>query len=287
MKIIECSPFFKENLVAGIKIEEGKKWIDQLHITECNKTFTYNDKPYTFAFEHDTLVNYHKIDGNAVFKRSHYGLSRKPYFIKYKTYPWQNDGIQRNISCSWHEYDDSDIIILSDIDEIIDSRYADRIVFEVKKRGIITVKIYFTLFYLNLFSRKWTGAPDYSYRIFIMTGKYFREMSMTSDQLRKAGEQGKLMNEVHCLEEFVGFHHSWLGDVAFIAEKLRSYAHAPDDHGKGLFTGNSVNMNYLRKCVEERKSIFGPEHELYVDNSKNFLRAVAKLRATDNNELFL
>jgi Glycosyltransferase family 17 len=287
MKIIECSPFFNENLIAGIKIEEGKNWIDELHVAECDKTFRYRDKTYSFAHADEPIVHYQKIQGESVFVSSRWGLTRKPWFVKLKSYPWQNETIQRNLACSQMEYSDSDIIILSDIDEIIDSRLADRIVHEVKKRGMVTVKFHFSLFFFNLFSRNWPGPPDYSYRTFVMTGKRFRELTLTSDQLRKAGEHGELQKEVHCIEEIAGFHHSWLGNEDFIAEKLRAYAHAPEDHGKGLFDGDAVNMDYLRECIAQKKSIFGPEHELYVDNDKEFLRSVTRLRDTEYKKFFL
>jgi len=287
MRIIECSPFFNENLLAKIKIEEGTNWIDEIHIAESDKTFRYGSKPFTFAHLDEPIVRYHRIEGASAFIKPKWGLSRKPWFIKYKSSPWQNEAIQRNFACNQLEYSDSDIIILSDIDEIIDSRYADRIVHEAKKHGIVTVKLHFSFFFFNLFSRNWPGAPDYSYRVFIMTGKHFRNMVVTSDQLRKAGEAGKLINEVYCPEEFQGFHHSWLGNEEVIAQKLRAYAHDAEDHDKGLFNGSTVNMDYLRECIAQKRSIFGPEHELYVDNDKNFLRSVAKLQAAEHDKHFI
>lgn len=84
----------------------------------------------------------------------------------------------RNLSQQYKSIlSDDDIVILSDIDEIIDSRYLDEIIHEVRKRGIVTIKLCFTLFYLNLVSTNWGGAPI-SYRLFIMT-KYFKKMSIT------------------------------------------------------------------------------------------------------------
>lgn len=287
MKIIECSPFFNENTVARIKIEEGVHWIDELHIAEADKTFRYQEKPYTFAHAGQPLVHYHQLEGRTSFKKSRWGMTRELWFFRYKSFPWHNEMIQRNFACSQLDYEDSDIIILSDIDEIIDSRHADRLVHEVQKHGILTVKFHFSFFFFNLFSRNWPGPPDYSYRTFLMTGAYFRKLKMTSDQLRKAGEHGDLLTKVHCFEPVAGFHHSWLGNEQMVADKLRAYAHAPEDHAQGLFNGDAVDMNYLKKCIAEQRSIFGHDHELYLDDGKQFLRSVDNLRNTEYSNLFL
>lgn len=288
MKVVECCPFFNENLVAEIKIAEARTWVDELHITECNKSFRFGDKPYSFRFADDPLVHYRQLDGNTAFIKPDWVLSCSPWFIKKQNHAWENDGIQRNIACSYIDVDDRDIVILSDLDEIIDSRYADRIIHETQKRGIVTIKLHFTLFYFNLFSKNWGGPPSYSYRTFIMTGRYFKSMFITSDRLRKKGEHGKLFSTVHCLEDTVGFHHSWLGDDRYVAEKLKSYAHDAGDHDSRVFSADgSVNMDYVRECIEQKRSVFGPEHELYVNNDINLLESVEKCKLNSNSKYFI
>lgn len=288
MKVIECSPFFNENLLAKIKISESRKWVDELHITECNKSFRFGDKPYCFGFADDPLVHYHKLDGNLAFIKPDWKFSCDPWFIKYQYHPWENEGRQRNIACSYIDVDDDDIVILSDLDEIIDSRHADRIIHETRKRGILTIKLHFTLFYFNLFSKNWGGPSSYSFRTFIMTGRYYKSMSITSDQLRKKGEHGKLNSMMHCLEDIVGFHHSWLGDEKIVAEKLKSYSHDASDHDSRVYSANgSVNVSYIRECIEQKRSVFGPEHELFVDNDIALLKSVEGLKHTNDSIYFL
>lgn len=288
MKVVECSPFFNENLIAKIKIAEARTWVDELHIIECNKSFRFGDKSYSFEFADDPLVHYHQLDGNAVFQKHHWSLSFSPWFIKQQDHPWENEGRQRNSACSYIDVDDNDIVILSDVDEIIDSRYADRIIHETRKCGIVTIKLHFTLFYFNLFSKNWGGPPSYSYRTFIMTGRYFKSMYITSDQLRKKGEHGKLFSMVYCLEDIMGFHHSWLGDDRYVAEKLKSYSHDATDHDSRVFSADgSVNVDYIRECIEQKRSVFGPEHELYADHTINLLESVEKLKHNNKSMYFI
>ncbi|WP_299824558.1 hypothetical protein [uncultured Pontibacter sp.] len=276
MKIYEFCPFYKEQLIADIHIEESKKWVDEIHITEANRTFQY--LPKDFLFVNTKGAVHHKVNVDKLFKPNRklipnivLNKSRSCKSI-FRNPAWFNDATQRNLAASFVDFDDEDIIILSDIDEIIDPVHADRIVEEVKKRKIMTVKIHFTLFYFNLFSKNWSGPADYSYRICVIKGHEFRKKwKKDSDWLRKLGEGGKLTNEVYCPDKFMGFHHSWLGDENFISEKLNAYAHTEHrEHN---------DLAHIKSCLKEGKSIF-PGHELEVNNSIKLLDAVEQYRRT-------
>ncbi|QEL57705.1 glycosyltransferase family 17 protein [Chromobacterium paludis] len=273
----DCSPFNNENLIAKIKINENKSSGIHTCVTESNKTFRYDNKNYAFSLECDnSYLTYHKVDGNQLFVGKKIRISRKPWFIKYDVNPWTNEAIQRNLACSFLDVKDDDTIILSDIDEIIDQRVFPDLIELTKKHGIITIGLRFTLFYLNLFSKNWPGPERYSYRVFLMTGKVFKSLKMTSDQLRKKGEAGKLINEIYCHDGYSGFHHSWLGDIDFVKNKLLSYAHSKDDHVGSIFMPNGdVDMCSLKKYILGGKSIF-PNHQLYVDDSVPQLNSIAK-----------
>ncbi len=288
MKTYLFAPINNECLCLDLQLAEGANWIDEVHVTEVNMNFQGGAKDFMFHEMQKERLKVHSYDGSSLLKYD--WLSRKigvyskkdnvfAPFIKNRfgrvRMTWYNEAIQRNCASNFFSIlSDEDIVILSDIDEIIDSRFSDQIISEVKKRGIITIKLHFTLFFLNLFSKNWGGPRDYSYRTFVMTGKYFKSLKYSSDYLRKLGENNKLLNEIYCPDEIMGFHHSWLGDEAFISEKLSSYAHV--EH-KGL---NSAN--FIKQCLREKKSIF-PGHELYADSNIPLLRSVEMLRITENN----
>jgi len=279
MKIILCCPFFKENLIAKLQIDEASRWVDEIHITEFDRSFQYNEKPYYFIHEHGNKVYYHKLKSDKVFLKTknlipHLKFFKKPYWHPpiFRNSTWYNEGMQRNYSVP--DFNDEDILVLSDIDEIINSNCADRLIEEVKKRDIITVKLHFTLFYLNLFSNNWGGPADYSYRTFLIKGRTFRKLwKADSDTLRKQGERAELLNKVYCVPEFAGYHHSWLGDEKFISEKLKAYAHT--EHG--IYD----NMEEIRLCLKEGRSIF-PGHELSIKNDLHFLESIEKNKLTYN-----
>lgn len=291
LKIYQMCPFYNENLVANINIVESSKYVEKFYITESNRNFHYVEKPYNFEkmFEFDdNILSYEKINCDKNYASSDfigklklvkYRFSKDKYKKKLLASPtWFNEAVQRNSSCSWIHPNDEDIIILADIDEIIDSRYIDEIVEEVKKREIVTFKIHFTLFYLNLFSKNWGGPSGYSYRIFVMTGKFFNQMKYTSDELRKLGEKGALANDVYCIDKYLGFHHSWLGDEKFILNKINSYAHT--EHQQ------FANIDHIRECLKNRQSIF-PNHEVEVINDIEFIRTIENIKKDKLKNYFL
>jgi hypothetical protein len=289
MKIYEFCPFLNENSAAEIKIKEDSVWVDQLHIIESNKTFSNDDKDFNFNKNLITdKVIYHAKDVSNLFrnieeKLMYYSLNPldKINFIKWywmlmnKSGVFYNESIQRNF-CKpiLNELvEDNDIVILSDIDEIIDSRFADRIISEVKKHQIISINLYVTAFYLNLFCPTRVGAPNYCYRIFIMTGRYFKLMPFTSDYLRKNGFENRLVNNIYKLNKFAGFHHSLLDYKKTFQEKKNAYRCNSDDK-----TG--LPEDYAEACIKNKR-LYHLHTKLYVDNKKTFLQSLKEIN-TEN-----
>jgi hypothetical protein len=293
MKIKLCSPFYNETLIAGINIAESLKWVDEIHITECNKSFKYTPHDYCF----DELVNpkvfYHQLDGLKAYQSPrkyipHIEIPPVSRWLKNYCFDtaWRNDAVSRNNSLWGSDYEDNDIVILSDIDEIVDSQFADSLIENAKKYGIVTINIYFTMFYFNLFCPEWSGPIDYSYRIFAVKGDVMRNRFYNdSDYLRKMGESGKLLSEVKCLDGFKGYHHSWLGDEKFILNKLSSYAHAMDNHDSSIFTDGQLDIKKIKEHFIAGKSIFSGI-DLYKDDTISLLPSVEKLRE-DKPECFI
>lgn len=285
MKIYEFCPFFNENKVAEIKIRENASWVDELHICEANKTFSYEDKGFNFDLSLLTdRVKYHKLDLSQHFRKP---KDKQSYYDpdtcqadRFDSWYWEllcnnsgfyNEAFQRNY-CSILLRDiirDDDIVILSDLDEIIDSRFADMIIEKVKKHQVMTMSLHYSVFYLNLFSDRSHGAPNFSYRLYIMTGKYFNSMPFSSDYLRKKGIAEALKEEVYCAEEFMGFHHSWLEHTTKAFPKLLAFqANAKDKE--------MISERYVDGCLKAKK-LFYLDANLYVDNEKRFLKSIKEL----------
>ena len=288
MKIYEFSSFYNEQLIADLKVEENSFWVDEFHFTESNRDFNFNPKSFNYKISSDQVKHY-MMDGSKHFNRTHLKLSKSKWFVKsVKVDPWENDKRQRNYCVSSFLPADDDIVILSDIDEILDSRLSSELIESTLNHGIITVKLHYTLYYFNLYSKHWAGPPDYSYRVFLMTGKYFNERKINSDNLRKAGERGDLVDSVYCYPEFAGFHHSWLGDESKAMEKLRAYPHAQFEHDPNIYTeeGDFIK-DEVNKLITSGLSIYGSDHKLEVRNDINLLTSVMRRKSNDLSKFFL
>lgn len=284
MRIHEFCPFFNENKVAEIKIKEDSHWVDELHLIEANKNFSYEDKAYAFDTSLVTSqVRYHQIDVPNLFRRPapdqvYFDLQRCRAHLFDAWYwelcchnsGWYNEAVQRNYCTALRDgVEDDDIVILSDLDEIIDSRQADRIITAVKQHQVVTIKLYYTIGYLNVFAQSNHGAPYFSYRVYILSGRYFRNMPFTADYLRKKGIAEGLYEEVYCLVDFAGFHHSWLQHQDKAFTKMQAFAANIRDKGM-------VREDYITQCLQDR-NLHYLNADLTVDNDKAFLRTLAEV----------
>jgi hypothetical protein len=286
MKIFEYSPYFNEKKALEIKLREGAKWIDELHFCEADRTYSYEPKELHFERDSFALGEYaprvrrHLVSSVESFRpvladqiyydprRGLTGFDRWYWALLTGNSAYHNEAVQRNhvLPVLRDVVEDDDIVILSDLDEILDSRLADRIVEETRRHQVITVKLHYSVFYLNLFVASNHGVPDFSYRLYVMTGRCFRTMPFTSDYLRKRGIEGGFVNEIRCLDEPAGFHHSWLEHERTAFRKLQAFAANVQDQ-------SIIVPNYAAKCLSDRRLHY-LDADLYVDNEKKFLQAL-------------
>jgi len=292
MKIFEYSPYFNEKKALEIKLREGAKWIDELHFCEADRTFSYEPKELHFERdtrpfpEHAARIRHHVLSSEGSFRsplaeQIYYdpsqglkGFDRGYWALLTGNGAYHNEAVQRNhaLPILRDAVEDDDIVILSDLDEILDSRLADRIVEETRRHQIITVKLHYSVFYLNLFTASNHGVPNFSYRLYVLTGRYFRTLPFAPDYLRKRGIEGGFLSEIHCLDEPAGFHHSWLEHERTAFKKLQAFAANVEDQ-------SIIDPDYATKCLRDRRLHY-LDAELYVDNDKQFLRSLEEMDTT-------
>ena len=132
-------------MIAGIKLEESSSWIDRHVIVEANRTFKGGAKEYCFDYSGHPRVDYRKMPADREFTTKTWHPTRRFPFLAKRSFSWVNDGLQRDFVLRDLDVDSADIINFTDLDEILDSRQADRIVEETRRHGVVTVGLYVTL----------------------------------------------------------------------------------------------------------------------------------------------
>ncbi|WP_324741227.1 hypothetical protein U8326_14975 [Tsuneonella sp. CC-YZS046] len=263
MKIFEFCMFHNEHPALALKMRESAKWVDELHLCEANRTFRHGERSPALPPE-TVFLKPHLFDGASRFHPAcRWGFSRYFPFFRKKEMARRNETSQRN-----HVHEvlagvaDDDLVILSDVDEIVDSRRAGEVIDAARRHGIVSIEMHHTFFYLNLYSTNfhevWKHSPaNYAYRTFAMTGAAFRTLRHSSDRLRRLGEWGRLHERIFLLRGFHGFHHSWLGDEQAALEKLRSYSHSLGEHaGELAGPDGEISHEALRNMMREGRSLY-------------------------------
>jgi beta-1,4-mannosyl-glycoprotein beta-1,4-N-acetylglucosaminyltransferase len=194
-KIIECMPFFNELDLLEMRLEITSEYVDYWIISESNKTFSQIEKPMYLKENIDTRFS--KFKDRII--RIEYDCNNGP---------WQNEHESRDCIGRYvlENFEQDDIIILADCDEIPDYRKID---FNGSLPAIPEIKGYY--YYLNC-----KQSLDFK----IVSIFYVELLNSTPmHQLRGCG--GK---DARIIEN-AGWHWSFLGGSEKIAEKIRAYAH--------------------------------------------------------------
>lgn len=114
MKLIDCFMYFDEDLVLDIRLNTLKDKVDKFIIAEATKNHAGEDKKLNFKIE-----NFSKFRN----KIRYIVIDDLPLSVKSPKKDWHEnharDQFQRNaIERGYKEFDDEDLIMISDIDEI-------------------------------------------------------------------------------------------------------------------------------------------------------------------------
>jgi len=266
-------------MIAGIKLDESSPWIDRHVIVEANRTFKGAPKDYCFDQAQHARVDYRKMPADRIFATHPWHVKRSFPFVGRRAFPWVNEGLQRDFPLRDLEIGDTDIALFSDIDEVIDSRCADRIVDETQKRGIVTIGMHVNVYYLNVFDFNDIGPREFSYRVFAMTGRYMRTMEFGIDKLRKLGEGGALGDSVYRIPGLSGFHLSWIGDAQFAKSKMQAYAHEPEHFKSSIYRNDGVvDLSAVSDSMTNLHHPMNPRQRLEVRDDIPLLRTVESQR---------
>lgn len=253
MKIIDCFIFYNELNLLNYRLNILNNIVDYFIIVESTHTFVgkekklfFNENKHLFEKFNEKII--HIIIDDFPYKYPNININNNE---QWKNEFFQRNSISKGLNCI-KDLSPSDVIILSDLDEIPDPNTLLKI-----KNGDIIVdvnKLLMDFYFYNLntkFVDKWQLCKIISY-------KKYKELNFSINDIRNI-DCAQIMNG--------GWHLSYFGDLNFIQNKINNFSH------------QEYNYNYFTDLskIENRIKNF---KDLY-DRNLNIM----KIEIKDNNYL--
>lgn len=240
MKIFDCFTFFNELDLLEFRLKLLDNQVDYFVIAESNLTHSGKPKPYYFREAKDRFKAWeHKIIYIPV-QQSAEGL----LFEEQKSYnpdsaAWKLENGQRNaLLNAASSIDDTDMVLLSDLDEIPSAVALRKAIHSDKP---VAFSLLFHYYFLNCQnagnSRWWKGC-------IAATGKQFKEI--TPQGLRDKRDSYSSLADA-------GWHFSFLGGAEKIRQKLLAFAHT--EFNKEEY----VSEQHIKEAVSKGEDILKRE----------------------------
>jgi hypothetical protein len=228
MKIIDTFMFFNEYDILELRLREHYDKVDQFVIVECDKTFTGIHKEFNFEQHGDRFKPW-------MDKIHHLKLT----LDNPNKNAWANEHWQRNqMSLGWQGLGADDVIIMSDVDEILRPetlQYIRDTNYSFYSMAMPT--FYFRFNYMDITDNyPWTAS---AFRGFQTTGQRMREMHEIP---------GRSKIKLH----HAGWHFSYLGDTDALKTKLKSFSHTE------LNVPSIVNNIDIEQYIANGRDFFRP-----------------------------
>lgn len=203
-KIYDCFCFFNELELLEIRLEELYDHVDKFVLIESVETFQGNPKPLYFEENKHLFEKYQD----------------KIIHLKIESYiqiedPWKREAFQRNLLMNGlEECEDHDIVLISDIDEILRQKTIGyiRAILKSKPEETILCRLNLYRYFFNRFeSDSWPGTLALLYR----------ELKKThSPELHRNATRNGTNYEI----ENAGWHFCSIGGLERVIEKYQAYA---------------------------------------------------------------
>lgn len=238
MKIIDCFIFYNELELLKIRLNELWESVDYFVLVEGTLTFTgnnkrlyYNDNKHLFEKYNNKIIHIIVDD---------YPTTTNPWIREYH----QRNCISRGIKMI-DNLDDSDVILISDVDEIPNSRIFDNIT--ISNNVIYALET--TLYYYNL---EWTTDRKWA------ASKLLNYLTYKTNPVPE-----KIRHMSHVTIPHAGWHLSYYGDINFIINKLESFS---EQQANIPAIKDEI---FLKKCIAEGILCFSDEKLIHKPHENN------------------
>ena len=239
MKLIDCFMYFDEDLVLDIRLNTLKDKVDKFIIAEATKNHAGEDKKLNFKIE-----NFSKFRN----KIRYIVIDDLPLSVKSPKKDWHEnharDQFQRNaIERGYKEFDDEDLIMISDIDEIPNPKKIEEFKIKNKFACFLQKNFQSKINLLNITDGDWPGTK-------ICQKKYLKSPQWLRDIKTKKKSFWKIFKKNIQVINNGGWHFSFLKNPESIKKKIMSYSH--QEYNKEEFT----NVKLIKEKISLGQDLF-------------------------------
>lgn len=267
--IYDCFSFFDELMLLEIRLKELSEVVDRFVLVEA--THTHSGKP--------KRLYYNEVRDAGVFAAYRDKIEHIVFEMDPKPDRWANENAQRNaIVEGLSDAKPDDIIIVSDIDEIVDRRIVPFMYDSIGPARLL-MKFYYYYFNCRVLKNEWFFAA------------FCRFRDYQSAQVLRIGDNNGYHKQVMTN---AGWHFSYLVSPEDIPRKLEAFAHAEYD------ADCYKDVDHIKRCIDEGTDILKRPHmkfaiepldapecvmrnrDKYRNFIKDFTRSPIKLRLQTN-----
>ena len=215
MKIYDCFTFYNEDKLLELRLRELYTKVDHFVIVESNQTFTNNPKPWNFDAE-----KYARYADKIIYIQ----VEDMPN----SNDPWDNEFHQRNaILRGLITADADDIVIVSDVDEILRPEAVDHL--RTSQQTIFALRMPLYNFKFN-YMRQTPGQYDcwaMAARRRVLGDDLGKITPNSLRELRHAFHNAphQLVNDGCEVIEHAGWHFGYFGDRSHLVDKAQNFSH--------------------------------------------------------------
>ena len=234
-KIFDCFMFNNETMLLEIRLNILNEYVDYFVVVESAETHSGLKKKLNFD------INKYSNFKNKII----YGVIDK---FPSNLGSWEKENYQRNfISNLLEKAERNDFILISDLDEIPDlsninlSNYDEKII-------VFKQRLFFYKFNFGEIKPSWHGTRC-SQKKNLKSPQWIRNLKTYKKY--KPYRLDKIIFSKNYERNFKiiddgGWHFTWMGNIDFIKEKLKSFAHTE------LNTLSLNNDEFIKSCIEKR-----------------------------------
>jgi beta-1,4-mannosyl-glycoprotein beta-1,4-N-acetylglucosaminyltransferase len=231
MKIIDCFIFYNELDMLELRLNELYDVVDHFVLVESTKTFVRNDKELYFENNKKRFSKFLDKIIHIIVEDKYIPDTSDPWFVEHNQRRCIDKGIrQLNLK-------NDDIIIISDVDEIPDSKT----LLHVKNNNLINgaYVLEYDLYYYNLYCKmreKWKHPKIINY------GCYYNDYYCDPEAVRSTGTLTLPVIKNG------GWHLSFFGDIEFIKNKVKNFSH--QEYNNEYILDDKRIFKRIQECEE-------------------------------------